>query len=82
MGLKGDIHSEAKTDSTGQFPPPNNREDMSLEIMVIGHFFLGGIPSLTNKMWYIEPPLFLYLELAQDPEMEIIPEASFNGENL
>lgn len=55
---------------------------MSLEIMVIGHFFLGGIPSLTNKMWYIEPPLFLCLELAQDPEMEIIPEAPLDGENL
>ena len=36
LGLKEDIYLEAKTESTGKFPPPNDRQDVSLEIMVLG----------------------------------------------
>ena len=46
LGLKEDIYLEAKTESTGQFPPSNDKQDMSLEIMAIVFFSLRGIPSL------------------------------------
>lgn len=47
--LKEGIYLEVKTESNRQLLPPNDREDMYLEIMVIGHFFLEDILSLKMK---------------------------------
>lgn len=61
------IYLEAKTESTGQFPPPNDRQD------VFGNhgdrlLFPWRYSILISEMKYLEPFFSAWLELGQESE--------------
>lgn len=75
------IYLEAKTGSTGQFPLPNDRQE------VFGNrgdrsLFPWSYSILISEMKYLEPFLVLGQNLGKSQKIEIIPEALFSRENL